>query len=73
MTAGADFDIKASIREVLSAMPDSNWQDGRTYDWGPEGNKVRALHLAARLGHIFEKDCLSCESDLLLVLKNAVK
>ena len=72
-TTDQTTDIKTRIQEVLAAMPKQEWRDGGPVEWGPEGNKARALHLAATLGHLFDKDCKSCESDLWLVLKNAVK
>ena len=62
-----------AAREVLSAMPDQEWRDGGRVDWGPEGNKARALYLAAVAGHVYDPDCLSCESDLWLKLKELVK
>lgn len=60
--------------EVLAAMPRGQvFQDGGRVEWGPEGNKDRARYLAARLGHTFQPNCTSCDSDLWLVLMNAVK
>ena len=62
-------DLIQRIREVLTAMPDQQVKDGGSVLWGPEGNKARAVHLAARFGHRFDPHCKSCESDLYHVLK----
>lgn len=61
------------IRDVLAAMPDQQVKDGGSVLWGPDGNKARAVHLAARFGHRFDPHCKSCESDLFHVLKYLVK
>ncbi len=62
------------IRQVLGAMPAGQViRDGGRVDWGPVGNKSRAVYIAARLGHTFDPNCTSCESDLFYVLKNAAK
>lgn len=62
-------DLIQRIREVLTAMPDQQVKDGSSVQWGPEGNKARAVHLAARFGHRFDPHCKSCESDLYHTLK----
>ncbi len=66
-------DLIQRIREVLTAMPDQQVKDGGSVLWGPEGNKARAVHLAARFGHRFDPHCKSCESDLYHTLKHLVK
>lgn len=66
-------DIILRIREVLAAMPDQQVKDGGSVLWGPEGNKARAVHLAARFGHRFDPHCKSCESDLWFLLKTESK
>lgn len=65
--------ILQSIKEVLADMPEQPFVDGGTYNWGPHGNKSRAVYLASVLGHNFDINCPNCESDLLLVLRNHVK
>lgn len=66
------IDIQQSIREVLADMPDQ--PRGRNpVQWGPPGNKARALYLAALMGKAFDPDCKSCESDLWDELIEAVK
>lgn len=65
-------DIKA-IREVWSRIPAQEVRDGGRVDFGPEGNKDRAVYIAALMGHQFDPKCSSCESDLYHVIKNAVK
>ena len=47
-------DLIGRIREVLAAMPDQQVKDGGSVQWGPDGNKARAVHLAARFGHRFD-------------------
>ena len=67
-----ETDLKARIREVLADMPAQ--PRGRSpVQWGPPGNKARAIHLAARLGKVFDPNCTSCESDLWDELREAVK
>lgn len=66
-------DLIQRIREVLAAMPDQQVKDGGSVLWGPEGNKARAVHLAARFGHRFDPHCKSCESDLYHTLKYLAK
>lgn len=69
-----NHDLKQRINEVLSAMPSGQrWKEGGAVEWGPPGNKDRALYLAARIGHTFDPNCKSCDSDLWLVLKQASK
>ncbi len=68
-----DADTTERIKQVLADIPPQQWREGGSVQWGPEGNKARAIHLAARLGHSFDPHCLSCESDLWLVLINAVR
>ena len=69
MESAERHDLIQRIREVLTAMPDQQVKDGGSVLWGPEGNKARAVHLAARFGHRFDPHCKSCESDLYHVLK----
>lgn len=66
-------DLIGRIREVLAAMPDQQVKDGGSVLWGPDGNKARAVHLAARFGHLFDPRCKSCESDLFHTLKYLAK
>lgn len=73
-SATTDADTKAAIREVLAVMPAGQQvRDGHRMQWGPPGNKSRAVYLAARLGHTFDPHCTSCESDLYHVLKYLAK
>jgi len=67
------IDTASSIAEVLSAMPPQEVRDGGSVLWGPEGNKARALYLAALMGHVFDPNCTSCESDLVALLKYSIK
>jgi len=70
----ATTDTKAAIREVLAAMPAGQQvRDGHRLQWGPPGNKARAIALAARLGHTFNPTCQSCEADLYHVLRHTVR
>ena len=69
MESAERHDLVRRIREVLAAMPDQQVKDGGSVLWGPEGNKARAVHLAARFGHRFDPHCKSCESDLYHTLK----
>lgn len=73
MESAERYDLIQRIREVLAAMPDQQVKDGGSVLWGPEGNKARAVHLAARFGHRFYPHCKSCESDLYHVLKYLAK
>lgn len=74
MKSGGANDLRERIAEVLAAMPPGQqWRDGMRVDWGPPGNRDRAVHLAARLGHVFNPRCRSCDSDLWMVLKIATK
>ena len=65
--------LRSDIAEILAAMPVQSVRDAGPVEWGPEGNKARAVYAAARLGHQFDVTCRSCESDLYFVLRNAVK
>ncbi len=74
MTATERADLVERIREVLDAMPPGqSVRDGARVEWGPPGNKSRAVYLAARLGHTFDPHCKSCESDLYHTLKYLAK
>ena len=70
---GLTTDQLQAVKEVLAAMPEQEWKDGGAVNWGPPGNKARAVYLAARLGHTFDPHCTSCESDLYHVLKYLAK
>lgn len=73
MASSERDDLHQRIHEVLSAMPPQEVRDGGSVLWGPDGNKARAVYLAARFGHVFKPTCRSCESDLWLTLKLIVK
>lgn len=76
MPSGTDTDLATveSIREILAAMPRAQMaRPGHPLEWGPEGNKARAIYLAATLGHSFDPNCTSCDFDLYMVLKNAAR
>lgn len=63
-----------AVKEVLAAMPEQEWRDGGRVDWGPEGNKARALYLAAVAGHTdYQPDCNNCDRHLLAVMQSLVK
>lgn len=62
-------DLKARIREVWQAIPAQDVRDGKRVDFGPPGNKARAIYLAGRIGYTFNPDCKSCESDLWHVIR----
>lgn len=63
---------ESSIKEVLGAMPRQSFRDGGVYNWGPEGNKARAVYLAATRGRTFDPTCPNCESDLITVLLHVI-
>lgn len=64
---------KERAMELFGEIPAQVVRDGARVDWGAPGAKARAVYIAALLGHQFDPHCNSCESDLWLVLKNAVK
>ena len=61
----------STIEEILSAIRTKEVKDGTRIDWGPDGNRDRAMYQAALLGHRFDPKCQSCDSDLYFVLKSA--
>jgi hypothetical protein len=65
------MDTKEVALEILAAMGSTT--PGAKLDWGPAGNKARAIYLAARMGHHFDPKCSSCEGDLLAVVRYASK
>lgn len=66
-----DTELQSTALEVLGAMGTTT--PGAKLDWGPAGNKSRAIYIAARMGHQFDPKCSSCEGDLLAVVRYASK
>lgn len=61
------------VLEVLGAIPEQHMAAGRPIDWGPPGNKDRALALAAMNGNSFEPSCTSCDFDLWVTLRHIAR
>ena len=66
-------DTKERIREVLRDIPEQEFRPGHPINWGPPGNKACARALSARLGHVYDRKCTSCDFDLYTVLKHAAR
>jgi hypothetical protein len=68
----SEVDIEV-IREVLSRVPDQFMEPGRPIEWGPYGNKERAILQARFAGHEYDVNCKDCDFDLWTVLRSLIR